>query len=364
MQKIIGLEGFRGVAAFWVFTHHFLLIFHPEFYFSEHGWANYFLNPDLAVACFFVHSGFVLSRKSLLSQDKKVYFKNLYQQIIKRYFRLLGPVLISVIFAYLLFASGMLYGPEYGQEINSRWLKPYFNFAPSLTEALYQGFYGSFFDFKSSTTYNSSLWTISYEIISSYLLYFILIMIGLIPHPKAKYLLIPLAFLIGPFKGLMAFLLGASLNLIPRLKPHWGLKVIIFLLALRISDLNLESATWFRYIGATLIMWLLLESPKIRDILGNKFFDWLGKISFSLYVLHFPLLVSLTCYLAKEKIISPIGNYFITTLTLFFISHLVTRWVDQKGILYSNKFSERVVRLLSFRKREQTPENQSYSENN
>ena len=232
MQKIIGLEGFRGVAAFWVFTHHFLLIFYPDFYFSEHGWANFLLNPDLAVACFFVHSGLVLSRKSLMTEDKKFYFTNLFQQIIKRYFRLLGPVLVSVIFAYLLFKGNLLYGIGYGQEIQSRWLQTYFHFTPDLKDALYQGLYASFFDFKSSTTYNSSLWTISYEIISSYLLYFILLLIGLIPHKKAKYLLIPLAFIIGPYKGLMAFLLGASLNFMPRLKLHFSLKIILFLIAI------------------------------------------------------------------------------------------------------------------------------------
>ena len=95
-ERVQGLEGFRGIAAFIVFIHHFLIIFHPDYYFGEHTTINKFINADLAVTWFFIHSGFVLSLKPL---HNPLEAKNiLWSQTKRRYLRLMIPVMASVLF--------------------------------------------------------------------------------------------------------------------------------------------------------------------------------------------------------------------------------------------------------------------------
>jgi peptidoglycan/LPS O-acetylase OafA/YrhL len=155
-DRIEGLEGMRGIAAFLVYTHHFFLIFYPAFYFGQHTWVNHFLNPDLAVSWFFVHSGFVLSYKNRNS-SKDILWKNLLDQSLRRYLRLLFPVLLSILLTYFMMSLDLQFNIQYGKLVNSIWLQKYLNFQPNLWEAIKQSFYGVYFHFKSSTTYNPKL---------------------------------------------------------------------------------------------------------------------------------------------------------------------------------------------------------------
>ncbi len=67
-------------------------------------------------------------------------------------------------------SAGFTYNVEYSKIVQSNWLGQYLKFEPNIFEAIKQSFYGVYFKFKSSTTYDPNLWTIGYELISSYLL--------------------------------------------------------------------------------------------------------------------------------------------------------------------------------------------------
>lgn len=345
MNRVYGLEGMRGVAAFWVFTHHFLLVFYPDFYYGEHTWVNNIFNAELAAAWFFVHSGFVLSWKSRNLEGIE-YKMIIIDQSLRRYLRLLLPVMFSILLTYLLMKVGLTYNTEYASIVNSQWLGRYLNFQPDIFEALYQSFFGVYFNFKSVSAYNPILWTIGYELISSYFLFAFLAIFGWWRSSVWVFFLIGL--FISPWKGLMPLILGAALSRVPTHKtPYWAL-AIFTIFGFMISDFKGIKGDYLRSLGAALLMYVLLQMPEIRRVLSLKPLKILGDISYSLYALHFLFLSSMTSYLgmiwqAHESTSMVVGLYLITTAALLVSSYVMWLLVDRPGIVMAKKFSSLFV---------------------
>lgn len=340
-DRVHGLEGMRGIAAFWVYTHHFLLIFYPVFYFGQHTWINHILNPDLAVSWFFVHSGFVLAWKSR-NLSAEAYKRNLFDQSLRRYFRLLPPVIFSIFATWLAMKLGLIFNGEYAQVVQSAWLGRYLNFEPDFFEALKQSLYSVYFNFKSSTTYDPNLWTIGYELISSYILFACLGLFGW--WKKSMWPFLILALVVSPWKGLMCFMIGAFLTRLPAHKAHPFLIGFLTLTGFYLSDLQGPYESYVRNIGAGFLMYALLQAPRVRDILAMKYIQRLGDISYSLYALHFLVLAGLTSYLgliwnAHLGLTLAALVYLISTAFLVIFSYFAWKYVDRPGIELAKKFS-------------------------
>jgi peptidoglycan/LPS O-acetylase OafA/YrhL len=346
MTRVHGLEGARGVAAFIVYFHHFLLIFYPDFYFGDHNWINHFINADLAVSWFFVHSGFVLSYKIFSSTNKEAIFI-LKDQSLRRYFRLLPVVLFSITVTYVFMKLGLVYHQELMSFHYSKWLVNYLKFTPEFLNAIKESFWGIYFNFKSSTTFNPNLWTIGTELIGSYVLFSVLAPLKFFKRPGIVLLLIGL--LSFKYKGIMCFFLGSSLCRLPKHKTPQLLLIIIFGLAIYLSDFSGPYGSYLRNISAFILMYAILQTTKIRDILNKSFFKWLGDVSYSLYAIHFLILVSLTSFIGSRMTEIPktqmvIINFIISSLVLFFVSHFIYKWIDAPGILLSKKFSKKILK--------------------
>jgi peptidoglycan/LPS O-acetylase OafA/YrhL len=339
----------RGIAAFWVFTHHFLLIFVPSFYFGTHTWINHILNPDLAVSWFFVHIGFVLSLKSSQTEDRKLYFSQLADQASRRYIRLVPPVLFSIILTYVLMKAGLVFNQEYASLIKNEWLGRYLKFAPELSQALDQSFWGTYFNFQSGTTYNPNLWTIGYELVASYYLFGILCFL---PWFRGSFwLLLPLAFWIGPWKGLMGFVLGAFLTKAQHHQLPKGFLYLLIPIGFYLSDITGDYRGPALTFSAAILMLVLLQSPRLRFQLEKPFFKRLGELSYSLYVLHFAILVSLTSYLGMRFEVHNSWwkitiTYLITTMVVWAISEIGERFIDRPGVKLSKSFSRKLINYL------------------
>ena len=112
VSKIAYLDGIRGVAAFLVFFHHFMLAFFSAYFtfdISATNWKGWdvkygqsllsvFSNGHYCVNIFFVLSGFVLSRKYFITQNIEV----LVSGANRRFLRLYIPVATTMIIAYLM----------------------------------------------------------------------------------------------------------------------------------------------------------------------------------------------------------------------------------------------------------------------
>jgi peptidoglycan/LPS O-acetylase OafA/YrhL len=89
-------------------------------------------------------------------------------------------------------------------------------------------------------------------------------------------------------------------------------------------------------LGVILLVLIPCQWPFLRKTLESPPLRFLGRISYSFYLLHFPIML-LTCGLLASRHLSFLicGNRFVSTLILFVISVSIT--------LLIGHFSERLV---------------------
>lgn len=133
MKKIRYLDGLRGLAAFQVVFHHFILAFYPALFlgaadnpnhmaagweaFGSGSFLNLFWDGNFAVCIFFVLSGFVLSHKFFVRKESKI----VTESAVKRYFRLAIPVAFSVLVAFLVMKFSLFYNQPAAAISGSGW---------------------------------------------------------------------------------------------------------------------------------------------------------------------------------------------------------------------------------------------------
>ena len=378
MKKLAYLESLRGLAAFIVVLNHFAVAFYPALYFGATEPVhtakgievfisgtplNLLYNGSFAVAVFFVLSGFVLTYKFFKDRTFPVYIIPL---TVKRYVRLLPPVVVSILLSYVLLRFSLLYNLPASIITQSAWLRGYLQFEPNLLTALYESFIGSFF--KHKATYNGVLWTMTFEFFGSLLVF---LFVALFRNKKWRYLVYVLALFLFRHRPYGAFVLGMMLCDFMTLRPDlFGKKqysaVYFILLG---AGLFLGSypvgrsvdGTMYAFmklsviartchmLGAGLVLFSLLNLPALQSVLSRNVFVFLGKISFSLYILHFLLIGSLGC--AIFCFVAPHLSYhsafllmFLLTVPVMLIASAFTyRLVDQKGVKLSQAVYDRTL---------------------
>ncbi len=336
-EKFEFLDGVRGIASFIVFIHHFTLCFSPLYFsklierptftelLTDYPWMI-LINGSFAVDLFFVHSGLVLSFKHY----QKFNFTHLASSLVRRYIRLTIPLAASILFSYVILSLGWYHNREFGQMTQNKWLMGYLNFFPSISEAIKQSVYGAYFAFKSATTYNNVLWTISYELIGSYFIFLLLLI-------SRQFWLLILCF-VGTFfykkYNLNSFLLGMMLSyaLVNR-KQIFSNKF----LGTSALIIGCVCSMYFKNpwgpIGATLMIYGLFSLTTFQAIFSSKPIARLGKYSFSLYLIHIPILYSFSVIFFQLPIWL---NFILTTVLCLTLSHFMYEYIDKKGIEFSH----------------------------
>lgn len=385
MKKLMYLEGLRGIAAITVVISHFAQFFYPrvlytdsvahndfEYWISDYP-INLLYNGNFSVCLFFVLSGYVLSIKFFQKQDVKI----LYEMAVKRYFRLAIPVSVSVVFSYSLVNLGWIFY-ENIQGITKGTMTENFTLNHNFFEVIKLAFFDVFI--LGDSSYNNVLWTMRYELFGSFLIFLLLPLLAYKKKEYVQYVLYSFLILgIAKFVGLyfVAFILGVLLcdmhlsnRGVFRFKGkfyNWVLLLIGIYLGsypytdtegtiYQVLDLKIlgESAfVFYHIIGAFFILMVVLNSEKLQSIFSNKFFEFLGKISFSIYLTHFILLLSFSSFLF-EKINLLNLSYNLTLLLTFIpslilmvsVAYLMYLYVDSFAIKFSKK-----IHVLFFEKR-------------
>ena len=176
--NLIYLETLRGLAAFVVVLTHLQF----TFFGMQGGPAGAF-----SVRLFFLLSGFVLSI-SFFRKGKPVM---LVSAALRRYPRLMFPVLASVMFFWVLMEAHGFKNHEAAIIMNQgsdSWLNHQAMVHLTGIEALAQGSFNTFFRYDENTTLNSSLWTMSFELKGSAFIFMLLATLAFI---RRKWLLYP-----------------------------------------------------------------------------------------------------------------------------------------------------------------------------
>jgi len=325
-KKDIALEGIRGIAAISVLLWHCALGFFPEHVgVAPHEgisiWQGspffFFINGTAAVSLFFVLSGYILTRRYFLSGDTQM----LMQGALKRWPRLMGPVLVTVLISYLFLKLGWYFFEKAVPISHAPFLAKFIwnsekPFSFSFFGALLQGSFSTFF--KGEAFYNSSLWTMQPELLGSFIAF------GLAPllfkakkiSPLIVIILTGYVILLLHFfqSELVAFPMGVTMAaLLPHKKKYsvnfmtigflvLGLyllstswKRIGIYLPLSWIDPNYKLVTYFYILGATIVIALIEIVPTWNTFLSGGFFKWLGEFSFPIYLIHVVVISSLGC---------------------------------------------------------------------
>ena len=378
-HKIEALDSVRGIAAFIVIFWHFASIFYPAAMsgigspvHSQYDLLIYksplsiFLTGNFAVVIFFLLSGFVLTVRFFSTPNA-----SLFPAAVKRYFRLMPVVLGSVLIGYAFMTLGLMHFKEVTPITGSGYANVYFLFDPSLVGAIFQGVFSTFIAQQGILSYNPVLWTIYYEMLGSLLVF------GLATVAKGnskRWLLYVIASVMFIDSYFVPFIVGLALADLYSSRPSFFAKIgsmasaykwffLIFALSIAAFPVVGDQAHWGKYwetltlfktslglskmilqlIAGTILISLALSWKGMINVLEKKPLLWLGKISFTLYAVHFLILYSLTCWLDFK--LYPHFNYNAAALlalafslpVMFGVAAVLHKYLEVPSIKAANK---------------------------
>lgn len=314
-NRIVPLEALRGLAALTVVFGHFAGAFFipwPE----ELHFLNFLTNGGAAVPVFFVLSGFVLALPSLEGADDAAVIR----QGIKRWPRLMGPVLVATLISYACFRFGLYHHRELGDAVNSDWARTFGGtnvdgrFSPHLSNALWEGAVGTFFS--NTAHYNVALWTMFHELLGSYLVFALAFGLSRTTRIGTAWM-ITLATGFACFfdPRLLSFIVGTVIALVvTRTKPRVSIAVAVPLtlaalylyayddphgIYAPIALVSDPSAWHFDRIGlhtlaGAILVTLLVTNDTFNVALNRPIFSLLGKMSFPIYLSHIPVMFTVS----------------------------------------------------------------------
>jgi peptidoglycan/LPS O-acetylase OafA/YrhL len=375
-NRFMELEGLRVIAAIVVVFYHAALIFYPGYFYGVGNPLfspvqnmrfedNIYQNPlagllsgTFAVGVFFVLSGFVLSVGYFKKRDPSAIVK----MASKRYLRLMLPALASVLLAFCLIAFGFSQlTTEAAAVTHSGWLSMLWHVPTDVLRALHQGAVAVFT--AKEVDYNPVLWTIYYEFIGSFIVFGVALLFGLSRYRWVVYgvLLYALAnsWLLGFIAGMALADVYVNRQAVYEKLNHWwtyGLLLIGIVLGGYPSGtvsspiykhliipgfLQTEQISLYITIGAVLVVVSALSLTKFKKILAYPRLSNLGKYTYSLYLVHMPILFTICTGLFLW--LQPIGFHkasllaiSLTMILLIPIVLLFERYVDAPAIRFAS----------------------------
>lgn len=328
--KIDAMEAVRGLGAMAVVLSHLSNAFYPGLAFGKYTSLAgriasttpfpVLFDGAFAVTLFFTLSGFVLSLSYLRTGSMRV----LESAAVRRCIRLMVPVAASILMAWALLASHAMANQPVAAllgQSKDTWLANHYDFPPSLADALKQAVAATFHDVRyhaSSTRnlgYNSSCWTMPIELLGSYVVFGLLALCGRLRNRSTIYVLLGAFFLRTWQVNLFSFVAGVALcdlyvNRIStgggRVKdyiPEWVAVCLLCAAVLMVGAVTALASSHngvlarigghARELGAIGVLVAVSNSQVLRRILSMRPLVFLGRVSFSLYLVHFPIEMSL-----------------------------------------------------------------------
>ena len=369
-------DSLRGIAACLVAITHFLAAFYPYAVFGNtnsaqqhHAWETMALYPPLsllsaghfAVCLFFVLSGYVLSIRTIGEKGQIV---RLMGAIAKRPFRLAGVLLFSLLCAGLLYEFNGYFNIPAAQASGSMWFAQFWTNDFSWVELLKEILQG-----KAGSEYNPPLWTLRIELVGSFIVFGLLLLINRLSYLVRSVVLVAcLAYSYHTFyDGFLWGMLLADANKhftlqqlsSRKAKAAAAIGLLFAALPYYALDASVTSTTpadsviqqlypHIPMLTAVIILLAVLRSRDLQRMLCRPLLVWLGSVSYALYAMHLLIIGSIAAYLHSQLAVK--WDYGIASLLTFvvyisllsLVSWLVTVAVDTPSV----KLADRVDRFV------------------
>lgn len=374
-MKLDQLEGLRGFAAFVVLLSHLRL----TFFLNANEVISSRLPPSLAICVeaffdgnfavwlFWVMSAFVLSLRYHATVDRGQAGAILTDATVRRYPRLVLPVLVSIAFAWILHNLGLmsnvrlanLFGPEY-----DNWLGSFYLFEPDAIAAFKSGIWQTFFAYNPATSYNRVLWTMEIELYGSFFLFGLLSLVGKHPLRFLIYIVTLLIVYKLSVHWINAFVLGAMIcdgfinkelfrDGLPRpvakiyrfIAHNSWIALLLTVPTLYLIGLPNRDGILHLLLASAVTAYVVVSSP-VRAFFSSRVLVFLGKISFGLYLAHLPLIcaTAFPIYTGLAIHFSPAFASALSAIVIVVLS-LIAGWClwyisDRPAIAFSRAVSD------------------------
>lgn len=299
------LDSLRGLAAVTVFFSHSMLAFGPPDIFVN-SFLHVFWDGNAAVYLFFVLSGFCLSLPYMSEKKFKIW-----PFLLRRVFRIYPAYLFSLILAlvlrFFLFDHSGLAGL-------SGWFTSFWKVTVNWQDLLKHFILiGPEFD----NTINAVIWTLVVEMKMSLLMPAIILVLKRANAVWSQLTLFVISFAVSIFmfnydksgflSAMYLFVAGSLLaknrDFVIRHLQRFGYQMSLLILALFLYDFRYSTLGLVSYgflvkflimTGCILIISIVMASPVVSSFLRSKPLVVLGQSSYSLYLVHFPLMLTFT----------------------------------------------------------------------
>jgi peptidoglycan/LPS O-acetylase OafA/YrhL len=364
--KLAELEGLRGIAAL------FVVLAHVQALFFQEDFSRYLRGLDasgspaaLLLKClslapfngrfcvwiFWTLSGFALSYHFFQLRVVGAKAKSrsyLPEAALRRYPRLLLPVLAATLFSFVLIRLGWMHSAQLAVAVAppgrpDAWIAENYHFTPTLQDAVTGAFWTTFFSFHAPPLFDPPLWTMKREIVGSFFLFGFLAVFGARSWRWPVYCFAALLFIGLRQIWLDSFLAGIVLcdfrvnhlaGFVREAERRVGrftllresavlaLAVALVLVAAigffdqkMVREIDSDPVSDCAYIVLSFLIMAWIEfSVFLKHLLSRPFFSFLGKISFGLYISHYPFLFSFAAgfYLLIQPHLNPTTAAFLT----------------------------------------------------
>lgn len=319
-------DGLRGIAAMNVVLCHFLISLFPLAFANIYPRSaapdatphaldalisapvvSLFWNGNFAVCVFFVLSGYVLTKVFVETGD----VRSMQLRAARRYVRLCVPVFGSVLLSYVALSAGLKFSGDAAAVTGSTWLAHFWQFDPTWGQAWREGTYGALLYGKSA--YTPILWTMRVEFIGSMIVFGFR---ALAPSGRAGWLSAAtlagalVIFFPNEWMLYLGFIAGSYLGQVS--KPDRRTTVWLAL-GIAIICGGFDYSRWYAWtsvvpltgyrlkhfvhtIGAIALLYAV-RAGALHRVLTSRPAQFLGRISYAVYLVHFPILLTLSSWL-------------------------------------------------------------------